>query len=77
MKATGIMILLPSRRPRFKGVYASIGGSPGSAGKVKILWSNFANCRPRSLDIFMFFERISFLYAEKGLKYLICEREWM
>lgn len=71
------MILLPSRRPRFKGVYASIGGSPGSAGKVKILWSNFANCRPRSLDILMFFERINLLYTEKGLKYLICEREWM
>ena len=46
-------------------------------GKVKILWSNFANCRSCSLDILMFFERINLLYTEKGLKYLICEREWM
>lgn len=70
------MILLPSRRPRFDGVYASIGGSPDSVGKVKNLWSNFANYRPCSLDILMFFERMNFLYTEKGLKYLICERGW-
>ena len=58
------MILLSSHSRSVKSV-AGNDDSPGGAGKVKFLWSSFANCRSFCLDLYI---KILFVLLEKVKK---------
>ena len=58
------MILLSSHSRSVKSV-AGNDDSPGGAGKVKFLWSSFANCRSCCLDLYI---KILFVLLEKVKK---------
>lgn len=60
------MILLSSHSRSVKSV-AGNDDSPGGAGKVKFLWSSFANCRSCCLDLYI---KILFVLLEKVKKEL-------
>lgn len=60
------MILLSSHSRSVKSV-AGNDDSPGGAGKVKFLWSSFANCRSFCLDLYI---KILFVLLEKVKKEL-------